>query len=96
MLPPIEHTFSRLEVICRLTKWEIKCGLKYVIEENIYRNELTVERMTLKINEGVPWCLGHRESICQCRRHRFDPWSGKIPYAMGQLSPCAMTAELGS
>ena len=24
----------------------------------------------------------------------FDPWSGKIPHAMGQLSPCATTTEL--
>ena len=33
-----------------------------------------------------------RESACQCRRHRFDPWSGKIPYAE-QLSPCTATSE---
>ena len=25
--------------------------------------------------------------------HRFDPWSGKIPHATGQLSPCATTTE---
>ena len=25
----------------------------------------------------------------QCRRHRFKPWSGKIPHALGQLSPGA-------
>ena len=23
----------------------------------------------------------------------FDPWSGKIPHAMEQLSPCATTTE---
>ena len=22
-------------------------------------------------------------SACQCRGHRFDPWSGKIPHARG-------------
>ena len=27
------------------------------------------------------------------QRHRFDPWSGKIPHAAGQLSPCATTTE---
>ena len=26
------------------------------------------------------------ESACQCRRHRFDPRSGKIPHAEEQLS----------
>ena len=25
--------------------------------------------------------------------HRFNPWSGKIPHAMEQLSPCATTTE---
>ena len=23
--------------------------------------------------------LSGKESTCQCRRHRFDPWVGKIP-----------------
>ena len=26
------------------------------------------------------WWLNSKESACQCRRHRFDPWSGKIPW----------------
>jgi len=26
-------------------------------------------------------------------RHGFDPWSGKIPHALKQLSPCASTIE---
>ena len=29
----------------------------------------------------------------QCRVHGFYPWSGKIPHAMGQLSPKATTTE---
>ena len=28
---------------------------------------------------------------CQFRGHRFDPWSRKIPHAVGQLSPRATT-----
>ena len=27
------------------------------------------------------------------RGHGFDPWSGKIPHAVEQLSPCAKTTE---
>ena len=34
-----------------------------------------------------------QESVCQCRGHRFDPWSGNIPCAMEQLSPRATTTE---
>ena len=27
---------------------------------------------------GLLWWLGGKESTCQCRRLRFDPWVGKI------------------
>ena len=30
---------------------------------------------------GLPWWLSGKESTCHCRRHRFSPWSGKIPHA---------------
>ena len=28
----------------------------------------------------LPRWLSGKESTCQCRRHRFDPWVGKIPW----------------
>ena len=28
-----------------------------------------------------------------CKGHGFKPWSGKIPHAAEQLSPCATTTE---
>ena len=33
------------------------------------------------------------DSSCQCRGHGFNPWSGKIPHAEGQLSLWAATTE---
>ena len=43
-------------------------------------------KTAVKNSHGLPlWC--------QCRGHRFNPWSGKIPYTQGQLSPCVMTTE---
>jgi len=30
---------------------------------------------------------------CPCRGNRFEPLSGKIPHATGQLSLCATTTE---
>ena len=33
------------------------------------------------------------ESTCQCKRDRFDPWSGKIPQATEQLSPGPKATE---
>ena len=43
---------------------------------------------------GFPWWLSGKESAYQCRGHRFNPWFGKIPQALGQLSPCTTTTEL--
>lgn len=34
-----------------------------------------------------------RESTCQCRGYRFNPWSRKIPQAMEQLSLNATSTE---
>ena len=28
---------------------------------------------------GLPWWLSGKESVCQSRRHTFDPGVGKIP-----------------
>ena len=42
---------------------------------------------------GLPWWLSGKESACQCRRHGFDPWSGKILHAREQLSLWATTTE---
>ena len=28
---------------------------------------------------GFPWWLSSKESTCQCKSHKFDPWIGKIP-----------------
>ena len=46
----------------------------------------------LKESDATEWLnLSSKESACQCGRHGFDPSSGKIPHAVGQLSPCATT-----
>ena len=29
---------------------------------------------------GLLWWLSGKETTCQCRRHRFDPWVGRIPW----------------
>ena len=29
---------------------------------------------------GLPWGPSGKESACQCRRYRFNPWVGKIPW----------------
>ena len=34
------------------------------------------------VNVKSLWWLSDKESACQCRRHGFAPWSGKIPHAV--------------
>jgi len=40
-------------------------------------NAVLVSRVQ-QSDTGLPWWISGRESTCQCRRHRFDPWVGKI------------------
>ena len=42
---------------------------------------------------GLPWWLSGKESTCQWRRHGFNSWSGKIPHAVEQISPCTTTID---
>ncbi|KAJ8790667.1 hypothetical protein J1605_021265 [Eschrichtius robustus] len=61
-----------------------------------HRNEKPTHR-----NEEWPLLIATTESPhaatktqCSQKGRRFEPWSGKIPHAAEQLSPCATTAEL--
>ena len=38
--------------------------------------------------QGLPRWLSGKEFACQCRRHKFYLWLGKIPHATEQLSLC--------
>ena len=44
---------------------------------------LPVDKNILEISitlKGFPWWLSGKESSCQCRRHGFNSWVGKIPW----------------
>ena len=51
------------------------------------------KRQGQKAVVGFPWWCRGKESTSQRRRHGFDPWSGKIPRAIGQLSLWATATE---
>ena len=40
-----------------------------------------------------PWWSSGEKFTCQCRGQGFDRWSGKIPHAEEQQSPCSRTTE---
>ena len=46
-----------------------------------------------KNKQGLPQWLSGQESSCQYRRHKFDPWSGKMSHAREQLTPVATSTE---
>ena len=47
-----------------------------------------------RLQERLHWWLSGKESACQCRRHRFNPWSPrKIPHAVEQLRVGTTTTE---
>ena len=59
-------------------------------EQNFWHSQFILFK---KWSWGLSWWPSGKESACQGRRHKFEPWSGKIPHAMEQLSPCARTTE---
>ena len=55
---------------------------------------LIIREMQIKTTmRGLPWWRSGWESAYQCRGHRFEPWSGKIPHAAEQLGPWATITE---
>ena len=65
--------------IKKITKAETN---KRFFKKGFNRIDQKVSIGSLKKNKiRLPWWLSGKESTCHCRRHRFDPWSGKIPHA---------------
>ena len=49
-----------------------------------------------RLNQGsqdFPGSTVDEKPTCQCRRHRFDPWSRMVPYAAERLSLSTTTTE---
>ena len=67
--------------LCDVEDWKERCTCAWS-ETTKYRN--------LMWDVGFPGGSVVKESTCQCRRHRFGPWSRKIPY-VEQLSLCTTT-----
>ena len=56
-------------------------------------NMCLIITLVKKLYPGLPWWRSGWESACQCRGRGFEPWSGKIPHAAGQLRPWATATE---
>ena len=53
-----------------------------------------MSKATINIYSGLPWWLNGKESTCQCKRHGFDTWVGKIPWTRNwQPTPVFLPGE---
>ena len=55
-------------------------------KEDVRRGEVQVGRLLRNRVWGAGrllWRLRGKAPTCQCRRQKFDPWSGRIPHAAG-------------
>ena len=64
-------------------------SLEHYTDLNIPEKKFTIVAQTFAFPRDLilnpqclelPTCLNGIESTCQCRRGRFDPWIGKIPW----------------
>ena len=49
--------------------------------------ELREAELRICLTLRLPWWSSDSESTCQCRRHGFNLWLGKILHAADQLNP---------
>lgn len=95
--------FGRLVSDSPITK-EIKKILGALSQESgaetnvcvyIYMFLLIVSQLIISIKWylGHSWCYCGQESAGHCRRHKFDPWSGKISRVTEQWSSSTITTE---
>ena len=65
--------------------------LDYEFLKGRHRNILFISPVS---RIGASWWLSSKESTCQCRRHKFDPWVGNIPWRRKwQLTPVFLPGE---
>ena len=51
------------------------------------------EKEKKKKESGLLWWFSGKESTCQCRRHVFNPWFGRITQAAEQLKSYTAAIE---
>ena len=82
-----------MEELLTVHFWKGICKNEFFISYDI-RGKIYFRSGLKKIEDiALPWWRSGWESACQCRRHGFEPWSGKIPHAMEQLGPWATATE---
>ena len=75
----------------------IRQVIVYSLKTDMSWTSLVVQWLRIHLPVFPSWLCGKKQQqknpTYQCRRHRFNPWSGKISYALGQLILGATTTE---
>ena len=62
------------------------------LSQSVFLHNICKTLLYTWASQVAQWC---KESICQCRRHRFNPWVGKIPWRIKQQpSPVFLPGKL--
>ena len=84
---------GRLNIVKMLVLTNLSYRFNAVLVKTPASCFVDLHTLILKFTWGLPWWRSGWESACQCRRHGFRPWSGRIPHAAEQLGLCATAAE---
>ena len=68
-----ENIWKNLQMNNQKTRWNKQ---KKTLTSWIQNHSKSV----MSHDKGLPRQLSGKESACQCKRHRFNPWVGKIPW----------------
>ena len=79
-----KHTLSRILLICPYLEI-LTHGTARTENQEIFPGSKTLFRL--------PCWLRGKDSACQCRRHGFHPWPGKISCVTEHLGPHSTTLE---
>ena len=69
--------------------------IKMINQLGLEGNILNLTKVSIKNPTAQDFPVGPvvKNLPAKCRGHGFDPWSRKIPHALGQLSPSAPVTE---
>ena len=77
---PLAHKGCKIIIlICTRHRHWLKFFID-IIPHHVLPHEVGSIGNTSSREKGLPWWLSCKESVCQCRRHQFDPWVRKIPW----------------
>ena len=83
---------SLLEISDSLSVWKVASVFPGRIN-GYQKSKSRASPLRVSLARDFPAGTVDKNPLAKCRGLGFDPWSGKIPHALEQLSPCATSTE---